>query len=319
VEAIRDVFMKNVKKHTDFTIVPIQPGTHYFLMKNAEVIDLRDQKAKNSTISEFWFRDYVRPTMPSLADSLGATCSNEVLPIKYISERTGNQQKDIEVFKIDWSNSYYHVYPIPAKEMPSREDFHGLMYSMYKNQTLCDLSIVAKEKDKEVVLKVHSLPFYNYGGEMIQSLLTNGMKEGIEKKVHFEDLSINTLKAFIDFIYLGEDGLKPDNVQQSGVNLFELLQMAHTYQVPALVDCCTNLIALFASIEDLEIIKGFAKLYNNDHLRQLCAHLELSASHSDLENSPMVVSVEKKEELKEEEKDDVKVDEDLQNLILDVD
>lgn len=55
-----------------------------------------------------------------------------------------------------------------------------------------------------------------------------------------------------------------------------MIKMAHQYNITQLIDCCTNLFALFfhgETKEEIENLKKLALLYNNEHLKQLVEHL----------------------------------------------
>jgi hypothetical protein len=82
------------------------------------------------------------------------------------------------------------------------------------------------------------------------------------------ELSHQTLKAFIDYLYLGQKALMPDNC-----NPYHLLTKAYDWQLPDLIDCCTNLISLKANPQDADTISTLANRYDNDHLRRLATHL----------------------------------------------
>ena len=278
VEQIRKLFARGMQERTSFTILPVKISTKIFIRDNAEFIDLTDWlNDRNFNLYETWFGSFVEPTMQSFCELIGVTCSDVVVPIRYkCVEEQGVLSEDVKAFKIDWVSGDHFVYPIEAKVIPSRNDLKKSMHSMYENQILCDLSLVAKDG----AVNVHSIPLFTYGGEMIQKMLTCNMKESLEKVVYFNEFSLNSVKAFVDFMYLGEDGLEPESVLKRDVDLCELFHMAHTYQVQTLIDCCTNLFSLFSSTKDIEKIKYLAELYENEHLKKLHEYLLLKLNPS---------------------------------------
>lgn len=278
VEQIRQIFVKGMLERTGFTILPVKVCDKIFIRESSEIIDLTDWLSdRNFHLYKTWFGSFVKPTMQSFCESIGATCSDVVVSQKIVDDEDfGVQSKSIKAFKVDWVSGDHFVYPIEAKVIPSRDNLKKSMHSMYENQILCDLSLVAKDG----TVNVHSIPLFTYGGEMIQKMLTCNMKESLEKVVHFNEFSLNSVKAFVDFIYLGEDGLEPESVLKRNVNLCELFQMAHTYQVQTLIDCCTNLFSLFSSTKDIEKIKYLAELYENEHLKKLHEYLLLKLDPS---------------------------------------
>ncbi|MFZ0565934.1 MAG: BTB/POZ domain-containing protein [Chlamydiales bacterium] len=167
-------------------------------------------------------------------------------------------------------------YPIEPKKIPQRDANGHLkaMYSRYQDQTLCDVSIFTKEG----ILKVHSAPLCEYGGKMVKEMILQ--QEPTEKEIRFDEFSLKCVKAFIDFVYLGEKGLEPKSVRERDVDVYELLKMAYTYQVQPLIDCCTNLISLSASVNDLEKVKSYADSYKNGHLLELSEFFQLGAGLS---------------------------------------
>lgn len=273
VEEIRKLFVKGHTEKSGFVVLPIKICDYYFVREKIDTIDLTDWLSdRNVKLCENWFNSYVRPTMQSFCESIGAVCSDVVVSQKIVDdEDDGVQNKDVTAFKIDWVSEDHFVYPIIAKTISQRDDLQKSMYSMYESQTLCDLSLIAKDG----VVKVHSIPLFTYGGEMMQKMLTCNMKEFVEKTIHFGEFSLNSVKAFVDFIYLGEKGLEPESFLKKDVDLCELFQMAHTYQVKSLIDCCTNWFSLFSSTKDIEKIKYLADFYENEHLKNLYEYLLL--------------------------------------------
>jgi hypothetical protein len=278
LEEIRKLFVKAHTPKNSFFILPIKITSDYFVREKTDTVDLTDWLSDRVVkLYESWFISFIQPSMPILCKSIGATCSNIHISQKIITGDPFNiENKNVKAFKIDWINGEHFTYPIEPKRLSPRDDLQKSIYSMYEKHILCDLSIVAKDG----IVKVHSIPLFTYGGDMIQKMLTCNMKESLEKVVSFKEFSLNSVKAFVDFMYLGENGLKPESVSKNDVDLYELFQMANTYQVQELIDCCTNLLSLFSSTEDVEKIKHLAEFYENEHLKELYENLLLKLNPS---------------------------------------
>jgi len=269
VEEIRQCFLDGYEKEEDFMILPVKDGYgyQYYLKPKSPIVTIGEGDV---FIPSLWFDSIIKPCMPILSESLGAICYELEVDqtVKYLW--TGEQKEEkINAFKIDRISQKNLVYPISPIQIPTRDNFNTFLHSLYQKQELCDLTLVTKDGD----IHMHLLPLFAYGGEMFQKMLTTPMKESQEKVINFELFSKETVEAFVDFIYLGQGGLEAGSFLQKRPDFYELLRMAHTYQVTPLIDHCTNLISLVAFQEDPQNIKDLAEYYNNDHLRRLYEHL----------------------------------------------
>lgn len=271
VEDIRQLFAKAYSEKVNFVALPIQSNYEHIIRKKSDIIDLSNWQDNNTLIYSL-FKQFIQPCMQKICQSIGASCLDVVVTqaLKY-----GNrvETQEIHAFKIDWLSEYHFVPPISLTPISPREDLQQSMYSMYKKQILCDFTLKAKDGS----LQVHAIPLFTYGDEMMQRMLTSSMKESIDKTILFTEFSLNTVKAFIDFIYLGEKGLEPQSFLVKEIDLDELFEMAQTYQVKSLIDCCTNLYSVFCSIEHKEKIKTLADLYENKHLQTLYEYFSIKS------------------------------------------
>lgn len=197
---------------------------------------------------------------------------------KYDNIQPEKHNDNTLILKIEWSVVDHFVYLIEPKSVAQRDDLQKSMHNMYEKEILCDLNIFAKDG----TVKAHSIPFFTYGGEMIQKMLTSNMKESLEKTIYFKEFSLRTVRAFIGFVYLGQKALEPEVFVAKNIDLNELFQMAQTYQNLSLIDCCTNLYSIFSKVEDIKIIKHLADIYNNEHLLKLyeALHLKINSNAS---------------------------------------
>lgn len=272
IEEIRNLFLKGHNEKRSFVVLFIKISDDYFITEQKnDVIDLTDRFiSKQAKLYGIWFEDFVQPVLENFFQSMGAIYFHGVVSQKIMADVECTVDTiDAKAFKIDWTGEKYFVYPIEAKTIPPKMDLLESMYSIYEEQRFCDLSLVAGDG----VLKAHSILLSVCGSEVIQKMLTHEMKESSEMTILFNEFSLKSLKAFVDFVYLGEKGLQPKSVLEKDVDLYELFEMAHTYQFHTLIDCCTNLLSLFSSVKDKDKIYSLAKLYDNEHLRKLYEYL----------------------------------------------
>ena len=272
IEEIRTIFFQRRQKCKDFTFFLIDDCTESYIIKECDVLDLKHcmkrQKSHGNHVLEQW----IIPCMEKLSESLGANCIKAYTP--NIHSKFSYQPKEILSFKIEWNRENQFVYRIPPKSVPKRESPLETWHTMYQNQFLCDLTLIAEN----VEIKLHSLLLYTYGGEIFQKMLTNGFKESVDKVISLKEFSLNTVRAFIDFIYLGENALQPEVTCTNAYEVSELLRLAHTYQIPSLVDHCANLLCLVTSAEDAEAIKLLADKCEIEQLKKLYEHLLLDGN-----------------------------------------
>lgn len=265
VEQIRKLFLKAFLQRTNLVILTINQVASVIITEYADSIKIEDTTCQ---IPSHWHKSYVKPTLPVLCKLIGAAYTDVVVKTRLVCHWV-EEVKEIPAFSVDWVDDDHFVFPIPPKNVSPREDLASSFHSMYKQQILCDISLVAQDG----ALNCHTIPLFINGGETIQKLLTCNMKESLERVIRFDEFSIKTLMAFVDYMYKGEKGLEPRDVREKNIDLGELLQMAHTYQVQPLIDCCTNLLSLFSSPSDLAQIKQMADFYENEHLKELHRYL----------------------------------------------
>lgn len=185
-----------------------------------------------------------------------------------------------------------------------------VFYTLYEMQLFCDFSFISKEG---VEIKLHKIILHIYGGEALRRALTGQMSESTQGSIHFPEVSQNALRRFIDYLYLGQESLTPENVlkavrfpvrdernifnliadalssapdsfeqqqtrqQQLKIDieseLCELIDLGKQWMVPGLVDCCTNILSVMPQ-PNTELIKQLSDLYeDNQHLASISQHL----------------------------------------------
>ena len=88
--------------------------------------------------------------------------------------------------------------------------------------------------------------------------------------------SYETVKTFLDFLYLGPQEFLEKLSDHKEFSVFELLDLAHTYQIEILFNCCLHIINDSATFNNLKDIQAAAKLYLNKDLNQITESLELN-------------------------------------------
>lgn len=278
VEEIRNFFTENSANHKDFNLIVFDNSVGCFLKRESSLIDA----SGNSDLHGWVYRDYIKSALPMLATMCGTTLTIEEEKDRLVKWHHHFPPKvwKVEVHTIHWQAKHHMVYRIPPKEIPERVDVGQALYSLYQQEKMCDFTLVTK---KNGIVKCHSSMLYLYGGTL-QELLSSGMRELMEGKISFEDYSPKTVRAFLDYIYLGGPAFsrKFTTTQKADqVNLLKLFELANRWMVKPLIDTCTNLISLGATEKDIVNIQPLAAAHHNDHLSELCKHLLSPESKSE--------------------------------------
>ncbi|MCH9611882.1 MAG: hypothetical protein S4CHLAM102_03560 [Chlamydiia bacterium] len=272
VEVLRGVFTQSHANKRGITMVPVGHMEKYFLREEADTIDRSAISSEREVgIHKAWYHDYIQPSMQRLCESIGAVYSEVQIRPQFTGSYGGLEWREtVTAFKIDWVRYDHLVYPIEPLPLPPINPLSDSLYTMYQDQILCDLSLLTSSGP----IKVHSSLFYASGGEVIQKMLTCEMQESLKKEIDFSDFNYLTIKALADFLYLGEKGLEARAVIESGIDCFNLFELAHLLQIHPLIAYSSNLITLRATHQDLERIEAFANQYNYEHLHKLHWHLK---------------------------------------------
>lgn len=239
----------------------------------------KDLKANFSSFDELALEsnlpDYSNiflPCLLALIESLGATLSKQHIQPNILDDPRQDQESQqlLEALYIHFPSRA--VYPIPPLSIIPRtfKEQSQEFYDLFLQQIFCDATLVFFDGE----LKVHALILCaSTNGEMLKKALTGPFQESSTKTLDLFEFSMTTGSAFIDFIYLGPDAITPETLKDKNVDVYELLKIAHFYQVLPLINCCTNVISLIASKEDAESIGVLADLYENAHLQNLTKYL----------------------------------------------
>lgn len=255
IEHIRECLVNDWDKKIHVEILQTSYGVDYYFSPVRNISD----NSKNFKVFKNWYNLFIQPALSDLAENCGAAYKND-----YSETREGT------IIQITWKNSL--IYPITPKKITEPAPIGTILYPLYQTQEHCDFSITCKDG---AVIKSHFALLYGYGGSVLQRLLTSDFKETRERSISFENHSKDVLESFLEFIYMGAVEFSEKMIASKDLDitkLYELFDFAHMYQVEALVDCCSNLISLVATKEDLVEIQYLADMYDNAHLKQLCEY-----------------------------------------------
>lgn len=252
IENLRELFIANYEKESDFKIE--------FLVSNI-FINFKDKKGLGLNFD--LFSSLIAPSLADLAHSLGAIYSKD-------------PESDM-IFNIQWKPNVKVSYPIEPISFFPRENLRQDFYDLFKRQKCCDFTLTSGDCQS---IQVHSALLFLYGGEMVNKLLENPLLESHEKRISFKKFTFCTVQAFAEFTYLGPCDFM-EWAYRHKIDYTELLEFASVYQIPALIDCSTNLISTVATPLDSKNITLLAKLYNNEHLKKLAAHLAKTINAGD--------------------------------------
>lgn len=126
-------------------------------------------------------------------------------------------------FHIMFNHRYLKVLERDQNELATK------IYDLYTEQKGCDFSLIVNHQ----TIGIHQLIFRIYGG-VIGEIFDQSMGESLEKSIDLNHFSEATVLAFIDFVYLGKNGLQVHTIDNRGVDLADLFKMAHMYQVEEL-------------------------------------------------------------------------------------
>jgi hypothetical protein len=268
VERIRKLLVQDVETKQGVALICVKNGELVQLIKDSKevVIDPRNDEVLLSTRP---YNNYVFPCLPDLAALLGIQLTlHPARNQKVIGTVFGiAEEHNVEPLEFTWRPDVHLVYPIPPQKVAPRESDKEF-YSLYKEGTLCDLTLRAADG----ALLVHQLVLYAHGGAVLQNTLKAPCKEAQQKEIVFPTFSKQTIELFVEFLYLGEKGLQNEVVrQEKAVDLCELFVFAHTYQIEPLIASTSNLISLF--VKDADTIKQLGCTYANSHLKELYVYL----------------------------------------------
>lgn len=265
IEKIRYIFQKYLDEKLSFIIVrnPLPNGMLHLIEESKEFLKYQCQ------IDQKLFNTIIHPCMEQLSASVGATC--RLSSVDQGEASFPRSAVEHLAYSITWRAEPRFLYPIDLKKIPERASAMEELYGRYKTGRLCDFRLQSKEGDE---IKMHRIILDIYGGEVLRPFLEGEMKESTEKRIIFSQFSTETLSLVVEYLYRGKEALSRDDtidLQQ----LSPLICFGHMYEVPSLVDCCTNLCCGIATKVDANTVQALAETYNNRHLNELFQKLSL--------------------------------------------
>lgn len=258
MEQFRKILTAGIRDRTNIRLLQtsfsFRPSSYIFTLDNLG--SNRDITPIRFEIPDDWY-NLIEPVLPYFIENCGAAYKNDP-----------TENSTDSVIQINWKDRL--IYPISSLPIPLPKPIGHALYPLYQNQEYCDFTISYEDG---MVIKSHFALLYAYGGSVLQKLLTSHFKEGREKAIAFETHRKEIIEAFLEFIYLGGKEFSEKMILSNDLDitkLYNLFTFAHMYEVETLINCCTNLISLKATKEDLREIKELASLYNNEHLKELC-------------------------------------------------
>ncbi len=272
IEKLRPFFLEGFEAHQNFEIYYLKDFNWDYLMKPAESFDFTIDVNGRINCSD----KFIKPSLSALSDLLGAeySASSKTVSVKTCKYSPAKLEK-VEIIQIRWKNDINAAYQVLPRMIPKPKDLRQILYSDCLFGKNCDYRLIA---NNGVAIGVHSLMLRTYADDVFEKLISSGMIESQEKTIGLSDFSETTIRAFIDFVYLGGPEFQEKLMSSKLIDLdiWDLLELAYRFQVNTLVDCCTNLLSRFATVDDAYSLLKAAKLYNNEHLKELYNELVMS-------------------------------------------
>ena len=271
IEKLRPFFARSFESETDFNVCFIEDFNDNAYFK--ELSDKLDcSKNQVDRISCLCFKQYIEPALSKFATNCGATY-NEVFKLLQVKSLKGPLQiKKVKVLEITWnidSHTPHKIFPkkiIDVRAKPSNKMME--LYDDYKEEKNCSYRVIVQNN---VVIKIHCYMITQNAKEALKNLLILKRIDFQNKSIDLTDFSESTILAFLDFVYLNSATFQRKlMIEEYTVSeILNILPFAIQYQLPALSDCCTNLLSRIASKADADQIYVAAETYNNEHLKTL--------------------------------------------------
>jgi hypothetical protein len=268
VEKIRTLFEATLSDGRVTVVpVPFERDKVYFMQPISLSVDLRDLDP-----SFYYLRasydEYVKPSLRKLSEMLRGVYSE-----KNTYQVVQADAYEVQSFTIEWADEAYEPRLAPVK-VPERMGLHMHYYQAYKEgkQPQCDLTLVSADGTE---IKMHESVMRCFGGPALLKMLENEWKESNAKKFVFEETPTDVLQEFVEFLYLGEEALKPHEFLKKDIDVRGLLHLGVVYQIDALVKCCVNILYVGVNHENVKEIKALQELYALPELQALIQHLSL--------------------------------------------
>lgn len=156
---------------------------------------------------------------------------------------------------------------------------HDDSYGMNLLKNLNDMRIKGIFTDTILCLGQEEFPCHknilSASSPYFDAMFTNDLRENVEKRIFFDEISPWTFKRIIDYVYTGRLEISTDNAQ-------EMLATACMFQYPAIVDACCKFLTRQLHPANCLNIQLFAQMHS-------CKELEDNATKYALENFSSLV------------------------------
>ena len=271
IEKLRPFFAKGFESENDFNVCFIEDFNDNGYFK--ELSDKLDcSKNQIDRISCTCFKEYIEPALSRFATNCGATYSENVKRLQVKSLKGPLQIKKVKVLELTWNIGSHIPHKIfPKKIIDIRATASNKMmelYDDYKEERNCNYQVIVQNN---VAIKIHCYMITRNAKEAFKNLLILKRIDFQNKLIDLTEFSENTILAFLDFAYLDSATFQRKILieEYTVTEILDILPFAIQYQLPALSDCCTNLLSRIASKADADQIYAAAEIYNNEHLKSL--------------------------------------------------
>lgn len=247
INSIRVFFEKAILDQRKTTILFIEHDGHVLFETPSDVITFTHEPLR----CHGRFKNGIFPNLEGLANSVG-------FKVKFI-EQFCKFGHGLEVLMCNGIELYPFIFPIAS---PSSTMNYSL-YVMYQKQEFWDFAIASKNK----TFLVHANILYANSSDVIRAMLDSGMKESVESLISFNEFSVETVSAFVDYIYLKPKDFLCKMATNTKFNPFELYKFANMYQLEDLIKISINLMLLHRS--DAEALHYIHDLFPSDHLERI--------------------------------------------------
>lgn len=272
LEIFRKLIQKTFKEKKEVERLIICMASDLFIRKpSQEPIYLADWLHNNKDkVSRDMHNAYVSPHLRILLESIGVNYSERMITCSVRTGLGSIEQGKVLAISIKLKDQEYFSYPITPAQVPTTHCAGSEFYKFYQEGRFCDYTIISTDQK---AIPIHANVLGIYGGKYFETFLSQ--KNMLESKTNQSSLhgSHATLSLFVDYLYLGAEQLEKRFLNGEEMDLYELLQIAHTYQLNALFKHVVNLLILAATPNDHQIIQELAKLYQDNDLQRLADYL----------------------------------------------
>ncbi len=276
VDQLRTFYLTCLQEKRPITFLKIKPShLNYVFRKDSDKPIILHPLKGEYRIRSWCFSYVIEPCLAPLSKFFRLKISKQKVKRKtFYGKNQVTKKEKLETREFDtYTILYQHVcaYTITPSPNPKRNDLQALFYASYVNQDeYCDVTLVAKDD----IIKVHSVLPLMLGGDIFKAMLRSNMKEGLEKEIPLSCYSLKIVRQFVEYLYLGVEGLLFDEWIKTDFPVADLLHFAHSYSIHDLFNHCANYLSLVSTEEHAEMIQELAILYESDYLQIVASKLQ---------------------------------------------